>query len=668
MSVSILTLLFVVSLHLWPILEFSTAQAGVFFSYPNDDSAHFLLLGDAVLIHDLVELTSSRDPEAVGGSSGRFLCRTPVRMVDPETGQAASFKTSFTFRMYSFNSSYQGDGMAFLMVSDNHTIGSSGKQLGAFTAESSSPNDHTFAVEFDTWQNSDVGDPNDNHVGLDVTNITSATFSNASDVGIRLNDGSVVTAWIKYDAALHNLQVRISLDNLEPLQPLIDANLSLGSIFNEYMYVGFSGSTGLSNEAHTLMSWTFSSWGLNDPSLPSAMKVSPSNAKNGATVALTVCLILVLVILVFGLLSWKMTASQLCGENYFRRTNYYDSKLSLCSSPRSFTYKELHTATRGFHEKQKLGNGSCYKGVLADSGSVVAVKQVSKDANNGLEEFLREVRLLTSTPHQNLVPLRGWCLEKGEFLVVYEFITNESLDKYLFNAHTDVLSWSQRYHIISGLAGGLAHMHEGLQSEGDGREPPHATESITLIHRNVKPSNVMLDDNFNARLGDYGFRRLARSRHKGDHAMILEGTFGYIAPEVVGTGKVTTKADVFSFGILVLEVACGRKAINNDDVLLDTVWELERRGRILGAADERLKGCFDVKEMECLLYLGLHCTLPDPWLRPSMSQIHRILLGDCPLPALPPSKQHSPPLMAPLDRPDRIRASLHISIDDLLAS
>lgn len=675
-------------LPIFQITWLARAQNTFSFSYPHDDSAHFLLLGDAVESHELIELTSSKDPEAMSGSAGRFLCRTPIRMIDPQTGQTASFITSFSFRIYSTNSSYQGDGMAFLIVPDNYTVGSSGEQLGIFTPAHGGPNDRTFAVEFDTWQNSDVHDPNGNHIGLDATNISSFAYNNASNVGIQLNDGQVATAWIKYDGTLQNLQVRISVDSMEPVEPLIDVNVSFVSMFNEYMYVGFSGSTGLSNEAHTLMSWTFSSWGLLEHSISSSasqMGMGASRGKNGATVALTICLILVLVVLVFGLLSWKMTSVRICGENYFRRAKYYDSKLSACGYPRPFTYRELYAATRGFSDKQKLGDGTFFKGVLVDSGSVVAVKQVAKDPREGLEGFLQEVHLLSSLPHHNLVPVQGWCLEKGELLLVYEFIPNESLDKYLFDDHYEVLSWSQRYQIVTGLAAGLAHLHEGRthheehhidveESHNNCQSPiktskkKKAIEHDVILHRDVKASNVLLDNNFNARLGDYGLGRLVCRQRKQD-AMVLEGTFGYIAPEVVQTGKMTTKSDVFSFGVVLLEVACGKRALDDGEILLDMVWELERCGQILAAADKRLKGCFDVGELECLLHLGLLCTLPDAGLRPSMLLIHRILIGDCAIPELPPSpKQPSPPLSASTQNASGVRASLQISIDQLLSS
>jgi serine/threonine protein kinase len=169
--------------------------------------------------------------------------------------------------------------------------------------------------------------------------------------------------------------------------------------------------------------------------------------------------------------------------------------------------------------------------------------------------------------------------------------------------------------------------------------------------------------------------------------VVLEGTFGYVAPEVVETGKMSAEADVFSFGVLVLEVACGRRAIaggdNNDDgdsdgdgnerVLVDDVWERHGDGRLLDAADRRLKGCFDAPEMECLLRLGLLCTLPDPASRPSMSEIRSILRSERPAPPLPP---RPPPPAAACSSSiaaapyiaDEIHRSLQISIDELLSS
>lgn len=648
-------------LTVYPLAWQAESQAVSFF-YPNDSSSDFLLLGDAVEKHQVIELTKITELEGSNGSAGRLLRRTPVRMIDRRTGQMASFSTSFSFRIYTVNSSYQGDGLCFLIAPDNATVGYYGEQLGAFTSKQIVADKHTFAVEFDTWQNSDIHDPNGNHVGLDATNVTSFLYNNASNVGVQLNDGSIITAWIDYDGVLRKLQVRISKDSVQPVDPLIVTNVDFEEMFHEFMYVGFSASTGSSNEAHSLLSWSFSSWGLQDSSEEEDQPSSQLRAKISGGLTFALCLIGAFIVLACGLLVWRLI-KKAGAESYFRRAKDYESKLA-CLTPRAFSYKELYIATQGFSERQKLGKncmGSFFKGVLPDSGVAVAVKRISNYFQEGLEEFLTEVSILTSLRHRNLVPLQGWTLEKGELMLVYELMPNDSLDRFLFDKQYDALSWAQRYEIAKGVAAGLQHLHEGGASyaSAEGNRTPgwHG-----VLHRDVKASNVMLDNNFNARLGDYGLGRLVY-RNKRPEVRVLAGTFGYVAPEAVGNGKSTEKTDVFSYGAVVLELACGRRALEEELVLVEMVWELKEEGKILKAADKRLQSCFDVGEMERLLHVGLLCSLPDPLLRPSMAEVLLILQGQGPVPPLPSypnpgagsSNQNTP-------------SSLCISIDELLSS
>ncbi|KAL7199654.1 hypothetical protein ACSBR2_021864 [Camellia fascicularis] len=216
---------------------------------------------------------------------------------------------------------------------------------------------------------------------------------------------------------------------------------------------------------------------------------------------------------------------------------------------KKFPYHELAHATKNFTDDEKLGEGGfggVYRGFLRDWNSYVAIKRVLRESRQGIKEYASEVKIISRLRHRNLVQLLGWCHEKGELLLVYEFMPNGSLDSLLFKEE-NVLSWSVRYQIAQGLASALLYLHEAWEQ--------------CVMHRDVKSSNVMLDSSFNARLGDFGLARLV------DHGKVpqttdLARTMGYMAPECVTTGKASRESDVYSFGIVALEIACGRKPID----------------------------------------------------------------------------------------------------------
>ena len=200
--------------------------------------------------------------------------------------------------------------------------------------------------------------------------------------------------------------------------------------------------------------------------------------------------------------------------------------------------------------------------------------------------------------HRNLVQLLGYCRRKGELLLVYDYMPNGSLDKFLYGNERTNLKWLQRFRIIKGVASGLLYLHEEWEQ--------------VVVHRDVKSSNVLLDAELNGKLGDFGLARL------WDHSAILQTTrvartVGYLAPELTKTGRVTTYTDVFGFGAFMLEVACGRKpteiqALPEKVILVDWVFGCWRKGVILDASDLKLEGNYVVKEMELVLKLGLLCS------------------------------------------------------------
>ncbi|KAL0426395.1 UNVERIFIED_CONTAM: L-type lectin-domain containing receptor kinase VIII.1 [Sesamum latifolium] len=279
--------------------------------------------------------------------------------------------------------------------------------------------------------------------------------------------------------------------------------------------------------------------------------------------------------------------------------------------PKEFSYKELKFATKGFDSDRIIGNGAfgtVYKGILPATGDIVAVKRCSH-SGQGKAEFLSELSVIGSLRHRNLVRLQGWCHEKGEILLVYDLMSNGSLDKALFESRT-VLPWPHRRKILLGVASALAYLHQECENQ--------------VIHRDIKTSNIMLDEGFNARLGDFGLARQIE-HDKSPDATVAAGTMGY--------------------GAVVLEVASGRRPIEKEfsgvgvsTNLVERVWSLHREGRLMVAADPRLGTEFDEGEMRKVLLVGLACSNPDPMARPTMRGVVQMLVGESEIPIVPTTK------------------------------
>nr|GMC91273.1 L-type lectin-domain containing receptor kinase VIII.1-like [Ipomoea batatas] len=299
--------------------------------------------------------------------------------------------------------------------------------------------------------------------------------------------------------------------------------------------------------------------------------------------------------------------------------------------PKEFTYKSLKSATKSFDSTRIIGHGAfgtVYKGILPENNEVVAVKRCSHNGQ-GKTEFLSELSIIGTLRHRNLVRLQGWCHEKGEILLVYDLMSNGSLDKALFESRI-VLPWPHRQKILLGVASALAYLHQECENQ--------------VIHRDIKTSNIMLDESFNARLSDFGLARQVE-HDKSPDATVAAGTMGYLAPEYLLTGRATDKTDVFSYGAVVLEVASGRRPIEKEAEkargngnLVEWVWGLHREGRLLSAADSRLNGEFEEGEMRRVLLVGLACSHPDPMARPSMRGVVQMLVGEAEVPLVPRAK------------------------------
>lgn len=642
--------------------SFSAAQsedeAVTKFDFTSFSLRNLTLLGDSYLRNGVVGLT--RDVQVPASSAGSVIYNRPMAFSD-----TVSFSTCFSFSIGNVNPASYGDGLTFFISRSNQTLGSVGAFLGL--ANSSKPIKNRFvAVEFDTRLDQQFDDPDDNHVGLDVDGLISVTSVNPMMNDIDLKSGNVITVWIDYSSQEKRLEVSLSYTNSKPPDPILTADIDLSDHLKELMFVGFSASTEGSTELHSIESWSFQIWGYSLP--PPPPKIHPHNASYGmeppplrppASIPVSdsgkrhhkriglglgigfpsfFCAVLVM----FGLVSvrkWRGIKAQKV------------SKTEILAGPREFGYKEITAATRGFHQNMILGHGSfgtVYKAFFMASGMLSAVKR-SKHLHEGKTEFFAELSIIACLRHKNLVQLQGWCIEKGELLLVYEFMANGSLDKVLYqdSESGDDLKWSHRYNIAVGLASALTYLHQECEQQ--------------VIHRDVKTSNIMLDGNYNARLGDFGLARLM-DHDKSPVSTLTAGTMGYLAPEYLQYGKATEKTDVFSYGVVILELACGRRPIEREGEgqrmvnLVDWVWKLHSDGRIVAAADKRMKGEFDETEMRRLLLVGLSCANPDSAERPSMRRVFQILNNE------------AEPLMVPKAKPSLIFSnSLPLSINEIVS-
>ncbi|KAJ3696028.1 hypothetical protein LUZ60_001405 [Juncus effusus] len=279
-----------------------------------------------------------------------------------------------------------------------------------------------------------------------------------------------------------------------------------------------------------------------------------------------------------------------------------------------FKLNDLRVATNDFSQSNKLGEGgfgSVYKGVLAN-GQEIAVKRLSFGSGQGVSELKNEVIVLTQLKHKNLVKLLGFCSEE-EKLLVYEFLPNTSLDKFLSDSHKcEKLTWPKRYEIIKGVARGVLYLHEESR--------------IKIIHRDLKTSNILLDENLLPKISDFGFAKLFDLDKSRGTASRIVGTNGYIAPECFVQSYISTKSDVFSYGVIVLEILSGKSVRDFEGSgsapnLISFVWKKWSEGDALNIIDQRLNGISQVNEVSRCIDIALLCVQQDPSKRPNMASV-----------------------------------------------
>ncbi|KAL8044314.1 hypothetical protein ABFX02_08G038800 [Erythranthe guttata] len=315
-------------------------------------------------------------------------------------------------------------------------------------------------------------------------------------------------------------------------------------------------------------------------------------------------------------------SSQLAGSPSSNNNNYmYSQDMGLGQSRSWFTYQELSLATEDFSEKNILGEGGfgcVYKGILKE-GRIVAVKQLKVGGGQGEREFRAEVEIISRIHHRHLVSLVGYCIAESQRLLVYDYAPNNTLHHHL-HSEGNVMDWASRVKVAAGAARGLAYLHEDCQPR--------------IIHRDIKSTNILLDNNFEALVADFGLAKLVELDLHTHVSTRVMGTFGYLSPEYASTGKLTEKSDVFSFGVVLLELITGRKPVDSSRPLGDeslVEWarplltqalEREQFGEIV---DHKLKDNFVPSEMFRMIEAAAACVRHHATKRPKMSQVVRAL-------------------------------------------
>ncbi|CAN6919514.1 unnamed protein product [Brassica oleracea] len=423
------------------------------------------------------------------------------------------------------------------------------------------------------------GDPSNHIVAVEFDTFQNQEFGD-------IDSNHPIQAWVEYDSSRKQLNVTLHPPHLpKPNIPLLSLTKDLSPYLLESMYVGFTSSNGMLRSSQYVLGWTFKLNGeasnLDISRLPKLP--DDDNQESGLKRILAISLSLTgFAVLVFLAISLTL---------FLKRKKLMEvlEDWEVQFGPHRFAYKDLYVATKGFKNSELLGKGGFGK-------IDIAVKKVSNDSRQGMREFVAEIATIGRLRHANLVRL-----------------LEQSLD------------WSQRFKVIKDVASGLCYLHQQWVQ--------------VIIHRDIKPANILLDESMNAKLGDFGLAKLC------DHGIDpqtsnVAGTFGYISPELSRTGKASTSSDVFAFGVLMLEIACGRRPVSprasspRQMVLTDWVldcWEDD----ILQVVDERLKhddNTYLEEQITMILKLGLLCSHPVAAIRPSMSSVVQFLDGVAQLP------------------------------------
>ncbi|WVY99076.1 hypothetical protein V8G54_031227 [Vigna mungo] len=368
------------------------------------------------------------------------------------------------------------------------------------------------------------------------------------------------------------------------------------------------------------------------PSPPSSLNnTSPEGSNNTVIVVIAVVLSTVVVAVSFKEEEGKKTFSRQVP------INQDDDDIEIAQSLQ-FDFDTIRVATEDFSDSNKLGEGgfgAVYKGRLPNE-QMIAVKRLSSGSSQGDTEFKNEVLLVAKLQHRNLVRLLGFCLEGRERLLVYEFVPNKSLDYFIFDpAKKALLDWAMRYKIIKGISRGLLYLHED--------------SLLRIIHRDLKASNILLDEEMNPKIADFGMARLVLLDQTHANTDRVVGTYGYMAPEYITQGQFSVKSDIFSFGVLLLEIVSGQKNSSfrhgeNVEDLLSFAWRKWREGTAVNIVDPSLNNNSIINEVMRCIHIGLLCVQENLTDRPTMATVMLMLSSyslSLPIPSEPAFYAHS---------------------------
>ncbi|CAH2046667.1 unnamed protein product, partial [Thlaspi arvense] len=473
----------------------------------------------AVIPNDLLRLTNTTVQKA-----GHAFYSKSIRFKDSPNGTVSSFSTTFVFAIYPHIPTLSGHGIAFViapLTQASHTQ----RQANTWVSSTSLATVMTQII-------TEFNDTNNNHVGIDINSLTSVQSSPAGwwdkkgqFKNLTLTSCKPMQVWVDYDGRTHKIDVTMALFNEDkPKKPLVSIVRDLSSLILQDIISDFF------------------KFGLPLISL------------------------FLIVSLIFLVCFMVRRRRKLAEELDDWETEFGKNRLR---------FKDLYYATKGFKEKDLLGSGGfgrLYKGVMPGTKLEIAVKRVPHESRQGLIEFVSEIVSIGRMSHPNLVPLLGYCRRRGELLLVYDYMPNGRLDKYLYNTPEVTLDWKQRIKVILGVASGLIYLHEEWEQ--------------VVIHIDVKASNILLDEELNGRIGDFG---LSRFYDHGTDPQTTDvvGTLGNLAPEHTQTGRATTATDVYAFGAFLLEVVCGRRPIeiqhesNGTFLLMDWVFWVMEHGKHL---------------------------------------------------------------------------------------
>ncbi|XP_038879424.1 L-type lectin-domain containing receptor kinase S.1 [Benincasa hispida] len=601
----------------------------LFNSFPNESNGtDMILISDARFDSPVIRLNNDSNQNSIG----RAFYHTKLIMKSTSNSTTiSSFSTSFVFSILLEVATSPGFGMAFVLSNSTSPPGViAGQYFGLFTNSTTHVVAPLLAVEFDTGRNTEFNDPDDSHIGIDLNSVLSSKTqgagyfdSNGQFIPIQMRNGQNLRAWIEFDGS--NFEINVTIAPIGIPRPSIPTLSFRDPLIANYvsteMFVGFSASKTKWVEAQRILAWSFSDTGvareINTTNFPVFMRASsPSSLPPGSVASIVIgCVVFVIIIAGFGVFwYWR--------KNRAKEEDDEIEDWELEYWPHRFSNEELSQATDGFSDENLLGSGGfgkVFKGTLPNN-TEIAVKCVNHDSKQGLREFMAEISSMGRLQHKNLVQMRGWCRKGNELMLVYDYMPNGSLNRWIFDKPTTVLGWKQRRRVLADVAEGLNYLHHGWDQ--------------VVIHRDIKSSNVLLDSEMRGRVGDFGLAKLYQHGETPNTTRVV-GTLGYLAPEIATVATPTAASDVYSFGVVVLEVVCGRRPIElaaeeEEMVLIDWVRDLYSIGRLIAAADSRIRDEYEIEEIELMLKLGLACCHPDPERRPTMREVVAVLIGEQP--------------------------------------